>query len=339
MGVPRVLELYRDELVAELRAIIGDSSLPLYDMMRYHLGWIDGSGFSPPAKGGKLWRSFLCLFACQAVGDGWQKALPAAAAVELIHNFSLIHDDVEDVSPERRHHPTLWKMWGQAQAINAGDAMHALAQLSLLRLESKGIAERKILQAAKALDEACLRLCQGQYLDISFESQIDTSVADYLKMIALKTASLFETSLYLGALFGTDETAVIEHLCGFGRNLGMAYQIRDDLLGIWGLPEVTGKLRLEDIKRRKKTLPVVYGLEKAKAEGGEGLLKLYQQETIGEEDATKVASLLDGLGARCYTQDAVKQYYHQALFHLEASDLTSQADLRGMAVLLLGEME
>jgi geranylgeranyl diphosphate synthase type I len=339
VGVPKVLELYRAELLAELRSIIGDNNLPLYDMMRYHLGWIANSDLPQPERGGNLWRPFLCLFACQAVGGGWQKALPAAVAVELVHNFSLIHDDVEDASSERRHHLTLWKVWGQAQAINTGDAMHALAQLSLFRLESRGIPGRKMLKAAEALDKACLQLCQGQYLDLSFESQIDTSVADCLKMIALKTASLFETSLYVGALLGIDEPAVIDQLCGFGRDLGMAYQMRDDLLGIWGSPELTGKPRLEDIRRRKKTLPVVYGLEKDKAEGGEGLLRLYQQETIEEEDATKVASLLDEMGARRYTEGMLEQYYHQALSHLEANSLASQANLRGLAALILGEKQ
>ncbi len=335
----QVLELYRSELGAELRSIIGTSGLPLYDMMRYHLGWTDHVGLPEQVKEGKLWRPVLCLLACQAVGGSWQTSLPAAAAVELGHNFSLVHDDIEDASSERRHRPTLWRVWGQAQAINVGDALHVLARLALLRLEGRGVAEPKILRAVRALDEACLQLCEGQYLDIAFENRLHISVEDYLRMISLKTAALFEVSLHLGSFLGTDDKTVIEHLRSFGRNLGMAYQIRDDLLAIWGEEKTTGKPSLSDVRTRKKTLPIVYGLERAEAEEKERLLKLYRQEVIGNEDAVSVVKILDRLGVQTYTQSVVERYYHQALSQLETSGLAPSAlsGLRETASLLLGE--
>ena len=315
---------YRPDLEAELRRIVGHSPLPLYQMMRYHLGWIDVSGQSQLTSGRKLLRPSLCLLSCESVGGNWHLALPAAAALELVHNFSLIHDDIEDESRERRGRPTVWSVWGQPQAINTGDAMHTLARLALLRLEGKGVAPGKILSAVRLLDETCLRLCEGQYLDMSYEERLDISIDDYLEMIGLKTAALFECSLRLGALLGTEDERVIEGMGRFGNNLGLAFQIQDDVLGIWGEDEITGK-PASDLLEKKKTLPVIYGIQRAEPEQRAELLRLYGGERIMERDIAHIVEVLDGLGARRYASDVAGQYCQRALAELDETSIPPSA--------------
>lgn len=324
---------YQPDLEAELRWIVGHSSLPLYHMMRYHLGWVDGSGQSRRTSGGKLLRPSLCLLSCESAGGDWHVALPAAAAVELVHNFFLIHDDIQDEGRERRGRPTVWRVWGQPQAINAGDTMHTLARLALLRLEGKGVAPAKILSAVRLLDETCLRLCEGQYLDMSYEQRLDISIDDYLDMIGLKTASLFECSLKLGALLGTDDERTIEGLGRFGNNLGLGFQIRDDVLGIWGEDEITGKSSAGDLLKKKKTLPVIYGMQMAGPEQRAGLLRVYCGERIIETDIAQAGEVLDGLGARRYADDVAGQYCRKALAELDETSISPSAkdQLRSLA--------
>ncbi len=320
MALPQAFHRYREELNKELEAIIGRSGLALYDMMRYHLGWIDEEGRPMEAQGGKLVRPTLCLLSCKAVGGDWRVALPAAAAVELVHNYSLIHDDIEDGDEERRGRATVWRIWGQPQAINAGDAMHSLARLAILRLDERGISQKKVLQAASILDGACVELCHGQYLDISYESRFDINVDAYLEMINGKTAALMACSLELGALVGTEEENLVQRFRRLGRKLGLAYQMKNDILGIWG-----GETSASDIKKKKKTLPVIYALERAKGKDREELLRVYGKKTINSKDVDRVVQLLRHIGAEEYTEEMAKRYYQEALAELEGAGLSPSA--------------
>jgi geranylgeranyl diphosphate synthase type I len=269
------------------------------------------------------------------VGSNTSQAIPAAAAVELIHNFSLIHDDIEDASYERHHRPTVWRLWGQSQAINGGDAMFTLAYLALLRLKEKGIADEKIANCAEMLSLACLELCQGQYLDVEYENRLDITVEDYLDMTAKKTAALFAVSTSLGAYVGSEDSKLVDLLHLFGKELGIAYQICDDILGIWGAKESTGK-SAGDILQRKKTLPVVYGLQSRDGEATKRLKKVYSRKSIEGEDVGVVMQILDRLGARDYAENLAEQYYHEALAHLDATrlDTIRQAPLKQIACFL-----
>lgn len=331
-----VFQRYHDEIEAELRSIIGPRTSPFYQMMRYHLGWIDEFGSPQEGAVGKLLRPTLCLLACEAVGGRWMAALPVAAALELIHNFSLIHDDIEDRSPLRRHRRTVWQVWGEPQAINAGDGMYALSRLALLKLEGSGLAPEKMLRVIRLLDEACLKLCEGQYLDLCYEDRLDIGVDDYLEMVGGKTAALIGCSLKIGALLGTDDEPVIEGLGRFGWRLGLAFQIRDDVLGIWGREQATGK-STSDIWEKKKSLPVVYGLGVASGQDREELLGIYRKKAIEKGDVAKVLEILDRLGAHDYTQGMAKRCYGEALAELEATGLPPQAQekLREMADFLV----
>jgi len=328
---------FRTDLEEELRFAIGRASLPMYNMMRYHLGWIDETGNPQRAVAGKRLRPFLCLHACESAGGEWHQALPVAAALELVHNFSLVHDDIQDVSAERRGRPTVWYVWGQPQAINVGDGMHALALSSLLRLEEAGVEHRKVVRAARLLGEASLKLCEGQYLDISYEQRLDICVDDYLQMISGKTAALFRCALEVGALVGSEDLQLLTHFRAFGHAIGMLFQVHDDVLSIWGRAETVGKPTTSDIEMKKKTLPVVYALENTNGNGRDRLLEIYQKETLGRDDVEEVMRLLHAVDARGFAQEMANKYYSEALSELDALDipLEAKSELKTVAAFLL----
>jgi geranylgeranyl diphosphate synthase type I len=335
--VPVVFEKYRAEIDGEMRAVMSEHQLPMYDMMRYHLGWVNEHGHSLQSSKGKALRPTLCLLACEATGNDFRKALPAAASVELVHNFSLIHDDIQDNDRERRHCPTVWSIWGKPQAINAGTAMCLLGSITLLSLGECNVPVPKQLRAQRLLDESCLRLIEGQYLDIDYETRLDVVVTDYLEMIDKKTGALIGCSLELGALLGTDDESFVERFRNFGRNLGLAFQIRDDILGIWGNGEKTGKPLGSDIQHKKKSLPIVYALEKAGYKAKTELLNVYQSEAIDDSGLDKILMILDGVRAKVRAQSMAEEYRDRALMEIEKTVLSpwAQHSLEEMAHFLV----
>jgi len=336
--LPSLFARYRVELEEYLRSAIpqGGPAL-LYGMMRYHLGWEDEHGRPLAESAGKALRPTLCLWACQAMGADWRTALPAAAALELTHNFSLVHDDIQDSDSERRHRPTVWSVWGQPQAINAGDSLLILARLVMLGLEERGVAPAKVIEACRVLDETCLTMIEGQCLDIGFEDEREVTVDAYLDMIARKTGALLGTSLHLGALVAVDDEPQMKRLARCGHLLGLAFQIRDDILGVWGAADVTGKPVAADIRRRKKSLPLVYAMAVAQAEEREQLLRVYSQGSPGDEDVSTVLQLLDGHRAYDYCQQMAQERVEQALAELATVDIepTARRDFEAVAKFLL----
>lgn len=321
-NMPESFLLYRDTVQVELKSVIDSCPSVLCDMLRYHMGWQDEHGHSCDRESGKFVRPTLCLLSCQAVGGDTSQILPAAAAIELIHNFSLIHDDIEDVSDERHHRLTIWKLWGQSQAINAGDAMFTLAYVALLKLKERGISDEKIAGAIRMLSLACLELCDGQYLDIEYENRLDINIEDYLDMATKKTAALFALSTALGAYLGTADIKLVDFFHMFGKELGIAYQIYDDISGIWGTSEKIGK-SVGDILQRKKTLPVVYGLQNSEGTERKKLMKFYAQKSIEGKDIREVKEILTQSGAGDYAENLAQQCFQKALAHLEATGLDS----------------
>ena len=310
-GSSASLEQHHSEIEEELKKSFEGHELPFYNLLRYHLGWVDPEGKPTQAVKGKSLRAILCLLASEAVGGNPQEILPVAAALELLHNFTLIHDDVQDEDLERRHRPTVWAIWGKPQAINAGDALHTLAALTVLRLREKDISAEKVIRALQILEESCLKLIEGQYLDLIFEERLDIRVEAYLKMVERKTAALFEGAAWMGASLGTDDEELVTALRGYGKELGLAFQIRDDILGIWGSEEKTGKKPRADIRRRKKTLPVIHALERS----GE-LRQLYQKKELQEEEVNLAVEILERCGSREFAQELAQEHCHQALARL-----------------------
>lgn len=321
MASPGPFSRYQRRLEARLRKVLSGESSPLQDMMRYHLGWENGS--TRPGSG-KRSRPTLCLFACEAVGGDWGNALPAAAAIELIHNFSLIHDDIQDKSYERRNRPTVWVKWGEEQAINAGDAMYALAQLALVDLLKRDVPAEKIVTLYRIINKASLTLCNGQYLDIEFEKRLDVNTSQYMEMIDKKTACLFEAALWTGALLGTDDEQKVRSLRAFGRNLGLAFQIHNDILGIWAKEEANRESPYTDVYNRKKTLPIIYALEHANETDRGRMLDIYARDGMVARDVRRVISILNRTGARRYAERTRKKYYQQATKNLAQAGLAPE---------------
>ena len=327
---------YRDKVQATLREVIDGYPLTLNNMLRYHMGWQDENGNPRQRASSKFIRPLLCILSCQAVGGNVSQILPAAAALELIHNFSLIHDDIQDDSYERHHQPTIWRLWGQPQAINAGDAMFTLVYLALLKLRNNQVPDEKIVDSTETLSTVCLQLCEGQCLDIKFETRLDVSIEDYLNMAENKTAALIAASTSMGVCLVSEDRNLINTFRLFGKELGMAYQIHDDILGVWGMEESIGK-SANDISQKKKTLPVVYALQNSKGEDRKKLKEFYQQESIEDNDVFQVIQILDSLSAKDYARNLANQYYHQALEQLEATglDKSRQSSLRKISSFLL----
>lgn len=268
-----------------------------YGMMAYHLGWVDSDFSARPARAGKSLRPGLCLLMAQALGAAVEDAVSLAAGIELLHNFSLIHDDIEDRSSTRRGRPTVWSLWGEAQAINAGDGMLALAHLAWLRSPLASRDPAAFLVTMRSLEETILILCEGQFLDIGAEGSLALTTEQYLAMIGRKTAALIGEAAWIGARAASGSPAVLESARAFGRELGLAFQIHDDLLGIWGDEQLTGKSVSSDIATRKMTLPVIIGLVEGSASQRDALRDLYSAPPRHDDDELRVRRLLEAAGA------------------------------------------
>jgi len=235
-----------------------------------------------------------------AVSEGApvEKALDAAVAVEIFHNYSLVHDDIEDRDELRHGRPTLWSAYGVARAIDAGDAMCALSFLSLEHAAAQLDAGR-VLQMLALLHEAHAVMCEGQSLDLSFESQPTVDLPDYYRMIECKTAQLFDASCRLGAHAAGCDAAAIAAYGSVGRAYGMAFQIRDDVAGIWSSVDETGKTVASDIARRKWTFPVVWAMAQAPSAARTAIVRAYARgDGLDAATVEQIVSALDALGAR-----------------------------------------
>jgi geranylgeranyl diphosphate synthase type I len=307
-----------------------------YAMQQYQLGWRDQQLGPVNVDPGKLLRPQLTLLACRAAGGDPRQALPLAAGIQLVHDFSLIHDDIEDNSDTRRGRPTVWKLWGLAQGINAGDGMFVIAHLALHRLSEAGVPADVALEVLRRFDQTILTICEGQFLDLSFEGDLRISEADYLDMIGRKTAALAAAATGLGAIVGGADLATSQALFDFGQNLGLAFQVQDDVLGIWGDPAATGKPAAADLYRRKLSLPVIHALRTGAQ--SDTLARLYSQDTISDADAAQLLEILAEAGARGYTEGVAAFYHQQALAALNSAhgDTAALADLRTLAEQLVG---
>ncbi|RMI46648.1 polyprenyl synthetase family protein [Actinomadura harenae] len=275
----------------------------------YHFGWEDAEGEPARADGGKVLRPALTLLCAEAVGGTAQAALPAAVAVELVHNFSLLHDDVMDGDLTRRHRPTAWNVFGAGAAILAGDALLARA-LELLAGPGEGVA---------VLSRAVLELVEGQSSDMSFERRSDVGLAECVQMADRKTGALIGASCGLGALVGGGSAERAARLTAFGHRLGLAFQLVDDLLGIWGDPATTGKAAHSDLRSRKKSLPVVAALTSGTAAGGELAALYHQDRPLGDAERVRAAELVEAAGGREWARARAAELVDEALAELDAS--------------------
>ena len=322
-GLETRMREYRPRVDAEMRAVVGDGPAGLYAWMRYHLGWED-SGGTPTGRGpGKMLRSTALLLSAEACGGAVERALPAAAAVELLHNFSLVHDDIEDDSDTRRGQAALWKLVGLAQGINTGDGMFTLARVAMHRLPDAGVEPAVAFATTEELDRACMRLIEGQYHDIAFETRASVDRDEYLAMVEGKTSALFAACAAMGALIASAPIERVDALREWGRQIGLAFQAVDDLLGIWGDPAVTGKPVGDDVAVRKQTFPVIAALASGRAPGLEAAYRRTPdgEPVIAELDIAALTSEIEASGARATTEALVREHRARADDALAASGL------------------
>lgn len=332
-GVARILGgAYRRQLEASLRSFINidGSRAPLGRMVAYHLGFEGEDGEKLSGYPGKLLRPGLLLFICEALGGEPGAALPAAVALELVHSFSLAHDDIQDQDEERHGRPAAWRLFGPAQAINLGDGLRELGSLALFGLESR-FSPEVVLKAARILTQASLEMIEGQALDLALEAKAEVSLEEYETMTLRKTGALFGAACELGALLvGAGAEDKLEPFRSFGLSLGLAFQGRDDLLGIWGERARMGKAPKSDLLRKKKSLPIVLALEQEGADGP--LHELYRREELGQAELARVLELLEGLEAHAMAEAQIKRYCDRALAELGRLTLPNwaRAELEGL---------
>lgn len=304
-------------LEREMQDILAVRSLataPHYGMMQYHMGWVDERFVPSALPAGKRLRPILCLLACAATQGNPADALPAAAALEILHNFSLVHDDIEDGDETRRHRRTVWALWGVPLAINAGDGMFALSFAAMQGLSNRAVPPAAVLAALHVFTETCVALTEGQYQDMDFERRNRASVDDYLQMIGGKTAALVGASVAIGALIGGTPPQQAHALQRFGQEIGLAFQIQDDVLGIWGDPAITGKAAGNDILRKKKSFPMLHALNHAQT--GPAFARLLA-EPLAEAQLPAALELLDKSGARLTATAAAESHYAAGMAALD----------------------
>lgn len=290
MGVPSCLNKYQNIILDDMREFLADREQYSHiKMIYYHLGWLDKDFKSIKNSSGKLSRPSLLLHVAETLGCSYNKALPAATAIQLFHDFSLMHDDIEDGDELRRHRETVWKVWGIPRAINAGDAMYSLNFESILRLDDK---KNEVM---KYLLSVYQKIVYGQELDLSSaELEIEAvSVDKYLQTVSGKSAELIGASAKTGAIIAGATEDVQNHFFDFGFNLGVAYQVFDDIVSFWGKVADSGKNECRDIIEKKKTLPILIGYELANNADKRVLHSVYGKDDISEADIEIVLTILN----------------------------------------------
>ena len=283
--------------------MVATRDLPLYTMMGHQLGWSSEPGLDEVATLRRL--GSLCLGTCAALGGNVEDALPAAAAIELVQNFCDIHDDIQSGRIDRDGRDTVWWKWGPAQAINAGDGMHALARMALLGMKERGFGPESVFEAISVLDRASLATCEGRFMELEFQERLDVSSDSYLKMASLKTGSLFACATEFGALISGASSFTRDPAIEWGSSLGVAAQIAEDLQQISDALEENG-VPSDDLMNKRKLYPVVWSFEEATPQQRRQLGDYYFKRVLEPSDARALAGLVDDIGG---TAQARSQIY------------------------------
>jgi len=325
--VAAIQQRFTNDIQRTLREAIAGSESELSPLLRYHLGWEAKNGDPSTKGGGKALRPVLCLTACDLAGGDWREALPAAAALELVHNFSLVHDDIQDRDMTRRGRETLWAIHGESAAVSAGNAMRVIADKTLMFLANTKLAPHVVVEVAADLTQRYLEMIEGQYMDMSFESSNDVTVDQYLDMIGRKTGALIESAMYMGALVATSDAKTAGTFGTCGRWLGLAFQIRDDYLGVWGDPCATGKAVGADIRRKKKSMPIVHLFQQSAGEDRSWLGKAYAgQGEVEEKDVERILEMLDQFGTLEHVATAASTHAAKAVEEIRTTGLSGKVE-------------
>ena len=302
---------YQRAVNEELRAVFEGRDGFLYNILRYHLGWVDQDGIPQDGAPPLHFQGALALACCEALGADYRQALPAAAGVELVHHFTLVHGEVQVGRAESVDRPSIWWVWGPAQAINAGDGLHALGRTTIMRLTQRGTPPERVLRAVRSLDSACLRLCEGQYMDLEFQDQLMVTDAAYLNMVNRKAGALAGAAAEAGALAAAADDAQCDAVHDFGASLGTAWQIARDIGDLWG--ERGDGMTASNVISKKKSLPVIHALEHGSLSAKRELGSIYMKRVLEPEDATRLVAILEETGARASAESRAAQMVEESL--------------------------
>ncbi|WP_028923749.1 polyprenyl synthetase family protein [Pseudonocardia acaciae] len=330
-AAPDILTRARDLVAPAMRAAVGRLDPANERIVSYHLGWTELDGSPSESGGGKGVRPALATLSASAAGADPRVAVPGAIAVELVHNFSLLHDDVMDGDTQRRHRGTVWAVWGTPSAILSGDGLLALAVEVLLDEPTPAAA-----RAARLIAETTRELVRGQTEDLAFERRSDVPLSECLAMAGGKTGALLSASAAIGAVLAGAPDQLVRALARYGTELGLAFQLVDDLLGIWGDPVRTGKPVYADLRAGKKSLPVTYALTHGRAPGRElaaWLATVGENEDIDEAAVLRAAELVEAAGGRRWAADEARRRLATAERALNSvrMDPTARAELLDIA--------
>ena len=315
---------YRAGVHAELRSAFDGRQGMVYDLLRYHLGWVDERGNPADDSLTALHHcGVLAMASADAVSGARGEAVTAAAAVELAYNFVLVHNDVQagriDQDNDR---PSIWWVWGPSQAINAGDGLHALARSVLMRMSDAGAAAETVLAGLQALDRACLTLCEGQYMDLTYQDQLMVSEADYMDMIGRKSGALAGCAARLGGLAAGAASGAADALEQWGRNLGMARQVREDISDLWG--RSGDGFTPANILNKKKSLPLIHALQNSDTAAKRELGSIYMKRVLEPGDTPRIVAILEEAGSLDYSNDKMDQLLGEAREALAGEDVALQ---------------
>ncbi len=327
MTISRYIDELTEQVDAELKAIVNERGFPLYDMMGYHLGWRGAHALDEdlPRRQERM-HGAMTLLACAAVGGDVEACLPAAAAMELVDKFAEIHDDVQEGNPQRNERDAVWWVWGPAQAINAGDGMHALGRLALLRLADRGVPDERVFDVVRLADKASLRACEGRFRDLEAQERIDLSVEAYMSMAADKAGALLGCAMQIGALVGGADAATGNALAACGEKLGIARQVRSDLVALWG--EDGDSQPNVEVLNKKKLIPAVYALENATISEKRAMGEIYFKRVLEPDDAIRLREVIDGLGARAACEKMADALEAEALASTEIEGVVEEGKVR-----------
>jgi len=304
-------EPHLNALEAEMKDVFASREGFLYDLLRYHMGWTDQQGTPQDSPPRPHFQSMLTMVCCQALSGDYSDSLPAAAGIEFVHNYTLVHGDVQSNRAVSEDRPSVWWVWGPAQAINAGDGLHALGRNTIMRLAQRGIPPERVLPAVTSLDKACLALCEGQYMDLEFQEKLMVTSADYHDMIGRKTGALTGCATELGAIAAGVDDDVRAAYQKMGQGLGMAWQISLDIADLWGRRD--DGMTSSNMLNKKKSLPLIYALENSSLADKRALGNVYMKRVLQPEDVTQVIGILDQAGARQFAESRARELAEEAL--------------------------
>ena len=299
-------------------------------MLRYHMGWVDQQG-QPESQGpSDSFHSMIAPAVCDALTGQYASSLPVAAAVELLHNFSVVHGDVQAGRVDAGSRPTIWWVWGPAQAINAGDGFHALARMAIMRLQERGRTAEEVLGAAELLDRSCLAMCEGQYTDLGFQDRLLVTVNEYDDMIALKSGALAACAAAGGALAAGADAATQERFREVGVQLGMAWQVTRDVSDFWG--RRGDGVTASNLLNKKKSLPLIYTLENCPTSAKREIGTAYMKRVMEPADIARVVEIMDETGGRFFAESRAQELVDGATKALEAENIADER-LEGLRAL------